>query len=298
MYEKYFGFSEKPFALRPDPRFLFLGQHHMRALLLLEYGLANEASFLLITGEVGAGKTTLIRHLLDRVDKSLVVGLVSNTSRESGRILQWIGLAFGLQVDGKDDVAVYDELARFLIQVYSEGKRALLIVDEAQNLGPMRLEEMRLLSNLNADEDFLLQMILVGQPELRVLMRSPRLRQLAQRIGTDYHIGRLSEVETIQYVRHRLSRVGGSADIFSEAAIRLAHESSRGIPRLINQLCDTALVYAYAEQRTSIDADLMSDAIRDRCAGGVFPGRLVVAAPEGARLASPVPGALKAKSLP
>jgi putative secretion ATPase (PEP-CTERM system associated) len=273
MYEKYFGFVEKPFALRPDSRFLYLGEHHKKALLLMEYGLANEASFLLITGEVGAGKTTLIRCMLDRIDDSLVVGLVSNTSRESGRILQWIGLAFGLEVQGKDDVTVYDMLTHFLIRTYAHGKRALLIVDEAQNLGYTRLEEMRLLSNLNADHDFLLQMILVGQPELRVMMKSPRLRQLAQRIGADYHIGRFGEQETTQYVQHRLKVAGGSQDIFTEDAIRLTHVSSHGIPRLINQLCDTALVYAYADQRRQVDEDLMREVIRDRCAGGIFPGK-------------------------
>ena len=140
MYEKYYGLSEKPFALRPDARFLYLAKHHMRALLLMEYGLVNDASFLLITGEIGAGKTTLIRCLLDRLDDSLVVGLVSHTSRESGRLLQWVCLAFGLEVKGKEDVELYDDLVHFLIEVYAQGKRAVLIVDEAQNLGRQRLE--------------------------------------------------------------------------------------------------------------------------------------------------------------
>jgi type II secretory pathway predicted ATPase ExeA len=279
MYEKFYGLTEKPFALRPDARFLFLGKHHERALLLMEYGLENEASFLLITGEIGAGKTTLIRCLLDRMDEKLTVGLMSHTSRTSGRILQWVCLAFGLDVQGKDDVVLYDDLTHFLINVYARGKRAVLIVDAAQNLGSERLEELRLLSNLNADHDFLLQMIIVGQPELRALMQSSRLKQLAQRIGADYHIGGLSLGETIQYVQHRLTVAGGSEDIISLEAIRMAYASSRGIPRLINQLCDTALVYGYADQRPVIDEQLMREVIRDRMRGGIFPGRSANARP-------------------
>jgi type II secretory pathway predicted ATPase ExeA len=273
MYEKFYGFTEKPFALRPDARFLFLGKHHERALLLMEYGLANEAAFLLITGEIGAGKTTLIRCLLDRMDQHLAVGLMNHTSRTSGRILQWVCLAFGLDVQGKEDVVLYDEFMHFLIEVYAQGKRAVLIVDEAQNLGADRLEELRLLSNVNADHDFLLQMILVGQPELRTLMQSPGLRQLAQRIGADYHIRGLGLGETFAYVYHRLKVAGGSDEILSVDAIRLCYAASRGIPRLINQLCDTALVYGYAEQKPLIDEQLMREAIRDRLRGGIFPGQ-------------------------
>jgi len=287
MYEKFYGFSERPFALRPDARFLFLGKHHERALLLMEYGLENEAAILLITGEIGAGKTTLIRCLLERMDEKLTVGLMSHTSRTSGRILQWVCLAFGIDVHGKDDVVLYEDLTHFLINVYARGQRAVLIVDEAQNLGSERLEELRLLSNLNADQDFLLQMIIVGQPELRTLMQSPRLAQLAQRIGADYHIGGLSIGETLQYVQHRLKVAGGSEEIISPGAIRLVFASSRGIPRLINQLCDTALVYGYAEQKPAIDEQLMSEVIRDRTRGGIFPGRPLAAADHRDHAAKP-----------
>ena len=273
MYEKFYGLSEKPFALRPDARFLYMARHHTRALLLMEYGLMNEASFLLITGEIGAGKTTLIRCLLDRLDESLVVGLVSHTSRESGRLLQWVCLAFGIDVKGKEDVALYDDLVHFLIDVYAQGKRAVLIVDEAQNLGRSRLEELRLLSNLNSDEDFLLQIMLVGQPELRDLMRTPQLKQLAQRVGADYHIGTLTAEETANYIAHRLRVAGGREDVFSPEAMALVYSCSRGIPRLVNQLCDTALVYGYSDQRPAIDAELMEEVVRDRMAGGIFPGR-------------------------
>ena len=273
MYRRFYGLREKPFALRPDARFVYLARHHMRALLLMEYGLLNEASFLLITGEIGSGKTTLIRCLLDRLDKSLVVGLVSHTSRGSGRLLQWVCLSFGLDVKGKEDVELYDDLVHFLIDVYAQGKRAVLIVDEAQNLGSGRLEDLRLLSNLNSDQDFLLQMVIVGQPELRDLMRSPQLRQLAQRVGADYHIGALSAEETAKYITHRLRVAGGRPDLFTPEAMALVHSCSRGIPRLINQLCDTALVYGYSDQRPNIDEALMEEVVRDRLSGGIFPGR-------------------------
>jgi len=276
MYEKVYGFSEKPFALTPDPTFLYFGRHYKRALLQLEYGLANEASFLLVTGEVGAGKTTLIRYLLGRLDKDLTVGLISNTSRDAGRVQQWVCSAYGLESAGKDDVALYNSFIDFAIEEYASGRRVVLIVDEAQNLGRNQLEELRVLSNVNVDKHLVLQTVLVGQPELREVMRSPQMRQFAQRIGVDYHIGRLSEKETMAYVRHRLRVAGCSrTDLFTTPALELVYGSSRGIPRLVNQLCDTALVYGYAEQREYIDATLMAEVINDRCAGGIFPGRRV-----------------------
>ena len=276
MYEKFYELREKPFALTPDPEFLYFGLHHRRALLQLEYGLANQAAFLLVTGEVGAGKTTLIRYLLGRVDAGLTVGLISHTARDTGRLLPWVCSAFGIEVGGRDDVTLHNAFIDFAIAEYASARRLVLIVDEAQNLGQARLEELRVLSNINVDKHLVLQTILVGQPELRDLMRAPQLRQFAQRIGADYHIGALSEAETVHYVRHRL-RVAGCPrlDLFRTAAMRLAHASSGGVPRLINQLCDTALVYGYAEQRPRIDAQLMQDAIEDRIAGGIFPGRRI-----------------------
>ena len=173
MYEKFYGLREKPFALTPDPHFLYFGRHHQRALLQLEYGLANQAAFLLITGEVGAGKTTLIRYLLGRLAKDLTVGLISNTSRDTGRLLQWVCSAYGLDIAGKDDVALYNSFIEFAIEEYASGRRVVLIVDEAQNLGRNKLEELRVLSNVNVDKYLVLQTILVGQPELRDMMRTP-----------------------------------------------------------------------------------------------------------------------------
>lgn len=276
MYENFYGLTAKPFALTPDPEFLYLARHHRRALLQLEFGLANQAVFVMITGEVGSGKTTLIRFLLGRIGQDRTVGLVTNTTRETGRLLQWTCSAYGLDIAGKDDATLHLQFAELLSREYASGRQVVLVVDEAQNLGGTRLEELRVLSNLNVDKNLMLQIILVGQPELRKFMRSPRLRQFAQRIGAEYHIGRLSEPESIEYVRHRL-RVAGSRrdDIFETSAVVLAHESSGGIPRLLNQLCDLALVYGYADESARIDTALMREVIHDRCAGGVFPGLLV-----------------------
>ena len=272
MYEKFYGFREKPFALTPDPAFLYFGRHHKRALLQLEYGLTNDAAFVLITGEIGAGKTTLIRHLLGRLTQNVTVGLMSNTVLDNGKVLRWVCAAFGIKPADNDDVTLYDAFIDFVIEEYASGRRVVLIVDEAQNLGRVRLEELRVLSNVNVDKHLVLQTILVGQPELRDMMKMPQLRQFAQRVGADYHIGRLDEDETFNYVRHRL-RVAGSPrlDIFRTAALKLVHASSQGIPRLVNQLCDSALVYGYADERERIDAELMAEVVKDRCAGGIFP---------------------------
>ena len=167
MYESFYGLKEKPFALTPDPQFLYFAPPHRKALTMLEYSLASEAAFCLISGEVGSGKTTLIRHLLTNIEQTTTVGLISNTSFNFGRLLQWICMSFGLEHSGKDEVALYELFTRFLIDEYAKGHKVVLIVDEAQNLGAVRLEELRVLSNINADKHLLLQTILVGQPELR-----------------------------------------------------------------------------------------------------------------------------------
>jgi general secretion pathway protein A len=269
MYETFYGLKEKPFALTPDPQFLVLARPHRRALTQLQYSVSHEAAFCLITGEVGSGKTTLIRYLLGTLGQTVTVGLISNTSAHFGRLLQWVCMSFGLDYNGKDDVALYDLFTRFLIDQYSKGHKVVLIVDEAQNLGPARLEELRVLSNINADKHLLLQTILVGQPELHAIIRTPEMLQLAQRISAYGHIGALSVDEARIYVHHRLRVAGGSLRLFSNAAVRLVYEHSRGIPRLINLYCDRALVYGYADGRPRIDDDLMAQVIEDRRASGL-----------------------------
>jgi general secretion pathway protein A len=271
MYETFYGLKEKPFALTPDPQFLYPSPQHVMALTLLEYGLEQHSGFILITGEVGSGKTTLIRQLLGRIADDVTVGLIANTHRAFGPLMQWVLLAFGLDYKAKESAALFQTFTEFLIEEYGSRRRVLLIVDEAQNLGMETLEELRVLSNINADKDFVLQTILVGQPELRATLREPAMRQLAQRISVDYHLKTLARSETHAYVRHRLEVAGGSPDIIAREAIEFVHGGTGGVPRLINSLCDTALVYGFAEQRRTIDAELMAQVIRDRATGGILP---------------------------
>lgn len=282
MYEEFYGLREKPFALNPDPAFLYPTRAHLMALTVLEYGLANHAGFCVVTGEVGCGKTTLIRHWLNQVEKTATVGLITNTNRSFGKLLQWVCVAFGLAHAGKDDAALYETFVAFLVEQYGRGRRVTLIVDEAQNLDLPMLEELRVLSNINADKHLVLQTFLVGQPELRETLRQPALRQLAQRISVDYHLPALSVPDAYNYVRHRLDKAGGRADLIRGEAILEAHGAAGGVPRLINQLCDTALVYGFSEQLPHVDAELMRHVIADRRNGGLWP----VASTEPAAVAS------------
>jgi general secretion pathway protein A len=273
MYENFYGFREKPFSLLPDSGFLYLSSKHRIALTLLEYGLLNQAGFTVISGDIGTGKTTLIRQLLNQIDPGIKVGLISNTHQTFGDLMQWIALAFELPHQGKDKVTLYRDFMDFIIREYGQGRRTVLIVDEAQNMSAETLEELRMLSNVNADKDQVLQVILVGQRELRDTLRRPDLVQFAQRIGVDYHLEPLTEAETRAYIRHRCQTAGGKVDLFTEQACEQIYRSTGGVPRLINLLCDTALVYGYAEQRDTIDAELINEVARDKQSGGLFPSR-------------------------
>ena len=271
MYETFYKLREKPFTLLPDPGFLFLSNKHRMALTLLQYGLMNHAGFTVISGDIGAGKTTLIRHLLDHMDREHTVGLISNTHSSFGELLQWILLAFNLEHTNLDKVGMYRRFIDFIIDEYAHNRRVVLIVDEAQNMAAETLEELRMLSNVNADKDQALQVILVGQRELRDTLRRPDLVQFAQRISVDYHLEPLSEEETVDYIRHRLEIADGNPRLFEENACRAVYRYSNGVPRLINLLCDTALVYGYAEQREQIDSALVTDVAREKQQGGIFP---------------------------
>lgn len=268
MYENFFGLQEKPFSLLPDPDFLFYTKQHKLALTMLEYGMSSQAGFTVITGEIGAGKTTLIRKLLERDDPSVTVGLLNNTMvADLKELLSWIAFSFGLDFDGKTHVELYNDFIHFLIEEYGEGRRCVMIIDEAQQLGVELLEQVRMLSNINSGKHLLIQFILVGQPELRDILRRPELVQFAQRIAVDYHLKRLTEEETEEYIQHRVTMAGGSSDLFHKESCHLIWMYSKGIPRLINVLSDTALVYGFSEQRPQVDIELMKEVIKDKETG-------------------------------
>lgn len=271
MYEAYYGLNQKPFSLLPDPGFLFLTKGHKMGLVMLEYGLLNSASISVITGEIGSGKTTLIRQLLKQLDQNITAGMITNTHHSFGQLLQLVLLAYNLDYHGKDKVELYDAFVNFIIQEYAQNRRTVLIIDEAQNMTPEALEELRMLSNVNSEKDHVLQLILIGQPELRKTLCRPDLIQLAQRIAVDYHLTALTREETHGYIQHRITLAGGDPALFETAACDVVHDSTGGVPRMINVLCDTALVYAFAEEQQTVTQQLIADVVRDKRKGGIFP---------------------------
>ncbi len=269
MYKNFYQLQEKPFSLLPDPNFLYFGKKHSMAYSMLEYGLASEAGFTVITGEVGCGKTTLIRHLLNQMPQELTVGLITNTHKSLGNLLQWIAYAFDVDFKGKDDAELYQDLVDFMIQKYAQGKRVVIIVDEAQNMDPEVLEELRVFSNINADKYQVLQIVIVGQPELREVLQRQELRQFAQRVVVDYHIEKLNQTEVKEYIHHRIKIAGGSPEIFSNCAIESIFNFSGGVPRLVNSLADISLVYGYAEQKEVICSQTVNEVAKDRVLQGI-----------------------------
>jgi general secretion pathway protein A len=264
MYEQFFDLQEAPFALLPDPSFLYLSKDHAMALTLLRYSILNKQGFTAITGEVGSGKTTLINRIIDELDDSITVGLINFTHNAFGELSEWVLMAYGLEYKNKSKVEIYDDFVKFLIDEYRHGRRVVLIIDEAQNMGAKTLEEVRMLSNVNAQKDYLLHLIIVGQPELRETLRLPELRQLTQRISVFYHIGRLSLAETQDYVAHRLETAGGDPGLFSTDAINKIWQEAHGVPRVINTLCDLSLVYGFSSSSSAIDCDVVDEVLADR----------------------------------
>jgi general secretion pathway protein A len=279
MYEQFYGLREKPFGLTPDPAYLYLAKRHRHALTMLEYVLSEASGFALITGEVGCGKTTVVRHFLESTQRQLNVGLITNTHPGFGQLLPWIMEALGMEVGQASPSEQYRQFVGQIKRAYEAGRRAVLVIDEAQNLGVAGLEELRVLSNLNAGKHMLLQTILIGQPELRTTLGLAQLRQLAQRIAIDHHLEALRTEETVGYVRHRLAVAGGRPDIFTPEALERVHDCTGGIPRLVNLICDTALVYGFSDQQTIIAADLVDQVVADRSAGGLLPLRVAGKAP-------------------
>jgi type II secretory pathway predicted ATPase ExeA len=237
---------------------------------MLRYGLQEQAGFIVLTGEVGTGKTTLLRQLLNTIDDDVLIGLVTNTHASFGELMKWIMLAFDLPQSNMGEVDQHRLFLDFLLVQYAQGKRVVLIVDEAQNLGLDAVEQLRMLSNVNSEGDHLLQLVLVGQPELQTLLRRPELRQFVQRIAMDYHLRPLSSHEVDGYISHRLETAGGSSDIFSRDARYAVHFFTQGIPRLVNILCDLALVHAFADDIEKIGIDNIIDVVDERSRMGTL----------------------------
>ena len=269
MFEAFFGLAERPFTLRPDPAFLYLSQQHSAALGMLEFGLTGQGGIVVVTGEVGAGKTTLIRHFLNRADRKGSIGVISNTHVGFGDVLEWTLSALGVETDGTERSARYQALSRYLAQQYTSGQQVALIVDEAQNLNVSALEELRLLSNINIDQDQALQIILVGQPELMIELRRPELRQFAQRVSVHYHLSALTYAESRAYVRHRLAVAGATWEIFDTLAVAGIYYFAGGVPRIMNSVCDMAMVYAFAAGQQVIGLETVFDVVRDREKNGI-----------------------------
>jgi general secretion pathway protein A len=269
MYEAFYGIREKPFSILPDPDLIYWAKNHRLAYTMLEFGLMNKAGFTVITGEIGSGKTTLVRHLLRKLDPRITVGLISTTPREK-ELLACIMMSLNQPFDAPY-LAMFQQLQRFLYDKYSQGQHVVLVVDEAQNLGLETLEELRMLSNINVDKHQFLQIILVGQPQLKDLLRAPQLLQFAQRVSSDYHLRPLNQTEVIEYIDYRLKAVGAGGRLFSDQACQTIAEASQGVPRTINILCDTALVYGFAAGLQNIGADLVHEVLEDKAKFGVLP---------------------------
>jgi general secretion pathway protein A len=267
MYRCYFNFKSKPFAMNPDPAFLYPSDQHSKAMTMLEYAIESQAAFCVLTGEIGSGKTTVLRRLIRTLGDRVAVGLISNTHSRFQSVHPWALSALGIAAQDLSEVGQYEALTEFFIREYGKGRRTLLIFDEAQNLSISALEELRLLSNVNSEEDVALQTLLVGQPELRQKVALPELRQFAQRVAVDFHLQALSLPEAEAYIRHRLKVAGGNDEIFQPSAIKYIHRLSGGIPRIMNQLCDLSLVYAFAEHCSLVNAATVASVVQDRSEG-------------------------------
>ena len=267
IYTTYFGLTERPFSLVPDPGFIYWSPAHERAYGILEYGIMTRAPITLITGEVGAGKTTLLHHLLKSVGPEVRIGLVANAHGDRGELLRWVLLALSQPAGPAETyVDLFGRFQQYLIAEYAAGRRVILIFDEAQGLSRESLEELRMFTNINANKDELLQLVLVGQPELRDLIRRPDLTQFAQRVSAAFHLEAMDAPTVRAYIRHRLAVAGTTEDIFSLSATDMIHTYTGGVPRLVNQLSDLSMVYAYTNDQKRIQRLTVQQVLDD----GVF----------------------------
>jgi len=273
MYEAFYGLKEKAFNLNPDPEYFYMSREHENAYVHLEYAIRESKGFAVITGEVGSGKTTLINYLLYKLELDINIGLITNTNIPASQFLKAICREFEIDVDVREKVDIMEIFQDFLLERYAQNERVLLIIDEAQNISPEAMEEIRMLSNLEAEKSHLIQIVLIGQPELKYKLQRNDLKQFAQRVSSHYHINGLNQVEVNNYIRYRL-KVGEAKnlDIFKKDAIELIFQHSLGIPRVINVICDTALVYGYADGQKTIDKNIIENVIKERDESGIFSG--------------------------
>jgi general secretion pathway protein A len=262
MYREFYGFRDKPFQIVPNPAYLYKSLQHNKALSYLEYGLRENPGFILLTGEIGSGKTTLIQYMLTHLDPETEVGVVFNTNVTADQLLEMILKEFGLALQ-QSKAEMLDALNHYLIQQYADNKKTVLIIDEGQNLSDEALEEVRMLSNLQSNGRVLLHIVLVGQTELKARLLKPSMRQFAQRIALNYHLTNLSLKETAHYIAHRLQTAGGRPKLFTPEAVEDIYRLTGGIPRSINIACQAALVYGFAYEARSISQDITRQLIED-----------------------------------
>jgi general secretion pathway protein A len=275
MYSEFYGFREKPFSNTPNTRFLFLSKNHQEALAHLRYGVSNHAGFIELTGEVGTGKTTVLRTLLNQLDEEQYrVALIFNPFLSASELLRSINREYGITTEGAGNAEFLDALYQFLLQENRAGRTVVLIIDEAQDLAPPVLEQIRLISNLETEADKLIQIVLAGQPELASLLARPELRQLRQRITVRYHLGAMDFADTQAYINHRLTMAGDLAsDTFAPSAVQRIFRYARGIPRLINSAGDRLLLLGYAEGKRALSGRLAAQAIAELEGRSVAPPR-------------------------
>ncbi len=264
MYLEYYGLTEPPFDITPNPRFLFYSTKHREAFNHLLYGIRERKGFVQLTGEVGAGKTTLCRAMLEQLDRHFATALILNPVMNPDELMRAVAIEYGLAVNGLDRQETLAVINLFLLQQVEKGQDTVLIIDEAQDLTDELLEQVRLLSNLETDNRKLLQIVLLGQPELRERLNNPKLRQLRQRITVRYHLPPLSRNEVNQYIQHRLEIAGAQgAPYFTQPALWRVYRYSQGIPRLLNAICDKALLAGFVQQRDKIDFGMVGRAVRE-----------------------------------